>query len=74
MKHAFFSTGAMVLFTALSLGPAIAESPWPSLPANSTGTEQPAPSLNASVAPHWEYQNLGYDRHGVWRGRWVLVR
>jgi hypothetical protein len=73
MKHVFFSIGAIVLFTALSLGPAIAENPQLSLPTNSTGTAQPAPSTNASVTPHWEYQNYGYDRHGDWRGQWVWV-
>ena len=75
MKHVVVSTGAMVIFTALSFGPANAENPQPSLPANSTGTEQPALSTSASAALHWEYQKpTSYDRHGVWRGQWVLVR
>ena len=27
----------------------------------------------AVIAPHYEYQ-YGYDKHGAWRGHWILVR
>jgi hypothetical protein len=27
----------------------------------------------ATTTAHYEYQ-YGYDRHGAWRGHWVLVR
>jgi hypothetical protein len=27
----------------------------------------------ATTAAHYEYQ-YGYDKHGAWRGHWVLVR
>ena len=75
MKTLLYSGAAFALLTTVSITPAIAtpkpsdDNAWPGI-SQSVDTS----SANAvTTPPRYEYQ-YWYNRHGDWRGQWVLVR
>ena len=76
MKTLLLAGATLTLLTAVSLGPATAQGPKPSDDNAWPGISQriDTGSANAATTPaHYEYQ-YGYEKHGAWRGHWVLVR
>lgn len=75
MKSLLLAGAALAWLTAASFSPAMAQGP--KLYGGSTwaGISQrvDTSSVNATATAHYEYQ-YGYDKHGAWRGHWVLVR
>ena len=76
MKTLSVATATLALAVAASLAPAVAQGQktsggngWPGI---SQRVDSGSPSAITTTS-HYEYQ-YGYDHHGVWRGRWVLVR
>ena len=65
------------LLAGLNLSPALAQGLKPAGGNGWAGISQVAASGSGSATSlrpaHYEFQ-YGYDRHGVWRGHWVLVR
>jgi hypothetical protein len=76
MKTLLLAGTTLALLTAANLSPAMALGPKPP-----GGNTWPAVSQRvdigsanaATTTAHYEYQ-YGYDKHGAWRGHWVLVR
>jgi hypothetical protein len=76
MKTLSVATAALALAVAANLAPAAAQGPktsddnaWPGI---SQRVDNGAPDAITTTS-HYEYE-YGYDHHGAWRGRWVLVR
>jgi hypothetical protein len=76
MKILLLTGATVVLLTAVTLAPAMAQRPKPSddnaWPGISQRLDTGAANAAAATA-HYEYQ-YGYEKHGAWRGHWVLVR
>jgi len=76
MKALLLAGAALALLTAVNLSPAMAQGPKPSDDNAWPGISQRVDTgfANAATTPaHYAYQ-YGYDKHGVWRTHWVLVR
>jgi hypothetical protein len=76
MKTLLLAGATVALLTAVNFSPAMAQAPKPSGGCASAGISQHIDTSSANAAAttaHYEYQ-YGYDRHGDWRGQWVLVR
>ena len=76
MKTLLLAGATVALLTAVNFAPAMAQAPEPSGGCTSAGISQQVDSGSANAVAttaHYEYQ-YGYDRHGDWRGQWVLVR
>lgn len=76
MKTLLLAGASLAFLTAVNLSPALAQGPKPSDDNAWPGISRrvDAGSANAvTTIPHYEYQ-YGYDKHGDWRGQWVLVR
>jgi hypothetical protein len=62
------------LLTAVNTLPAMAQGPKPSGGSTWAGISQRVDTANpAATTAHYAYQ-YGYDKHGAWRGHWVIVR
>ena len=76
MKALLLAGAALALLTAVNLSPAMAQGPKPSddnaWPGISQRVDTGAANAAATTA-HYAYQ-YGYDKHGAWRGHWVLAR
>jgi hypothetical protein len=76
MKTLLLAGATVALLTAVNFAPAMAQGPRLSGGNPSAGTSQRLDTSTANAATttaHYEYQ-YGYDKHGAWRGHWVLVR
>jgi hypothetical protein len=76
MKTLLLAGATLALLTAVNLKPAMAQGPKPSDDNGWPGISQRVDigTANAvTTTPHYEYQS-GYEKRGVWRGHWVLVR
>ena len=76
MKTLLLAGTAVVLLVAANFAPAMALGPKLSGGNTWVGISQRVDTSSASAATtaaHYEYQ-YGYDKHGRWRGHWVLVR
>jgi len=76
MKTLLLAGAAPALLVAVSFSPAMALGPklsggntWPAI---SERVDTSSANAAATTA-HYEYQ-YGYDKHGAWRGHWILVR
>jgi hypothetical protein len=76
MKNLLLAGTALALLTTVNFSPAMALGPklsggntWPGI---SQRVDTSAASAAVTTA-HRAYQ-YGYDKHGAWRGHWVLVR
>jgi hypothetical protein len=76
MKTLLLAGATVALLTTANLGPAMAQEPklsggktWAAI---SQHVDISSPNAAAATA-RYEYQ-YGYDKHGAWRGHWVLVR
>ena len=76
MKTLLLAGATLALLTAVNFASAMAQGPKPSddnaWPGISQRVDTGAANAAAATA-HYEYQ-YGYDKHGAWRGHWVLVR
>ena len=76
MKTLLLSGAALALVTTVNFASAMAQGQKPSddnaWPGISQRVDTGAANATATTA-HYEYQ-YGYDKHGAWRGHWVLVR
>ena len=76
MKTLLLSGAALALVTTVNFASAMAQGQKPSddnaWPGISQRVYTGAANATATTA-HYEYQ-YGYDKHGAWRGHWVLVR
>lgn len=76
MKTLLLAGATIALLTPVNFASAMAQGPkasddnaWPGI-SQRVGTS----SANAATSTaHYEYQ-YGYDKHGAWRGHWLLVR
>jgi hypothetical protein len=76
MKTLLLAGATLALLTAVNFSPAMAQEPKLSGGNTWAGISQRVDTGSASAAAttaHYEYQ-YGYDKHGAWRGHWVLVR
>jgi hypothetical protein len=76
MKTLLLAGATVALLTAVNFAPAKAQAPKPSDEYASAGISQHVDTSSANAVAttaHYEYRH-GYDRHGDWRGQWVLVR
>jgi len=76
MRTLLRAGATLALLTAVNFSPAMAQGPKLSGGNTWAGISQrvDASSANAvTTSAHYEYQH-GYDKHGAWRGHWVLVR
>jgi hypothetical protein len=76
MKTLLLTSASLALLAAVNFAPAMAQEPKLSGGNTWAGISQHVDisSANAAAAiAHYEYQ-YGYDKHGAWRGHWVLVR
>jgi hypothetical protein len=76
MKTLLLAGATLALLTAVNFSPAMAQEPKPSGGNTWAGISQRVDTSSADAAAataHYEYQ-YGYDKHGRWRGHWVLVR
>ena len=76
MKTLLFAGATVTLLTAVNFLPAMAQGPKLSGGNTWAGISQRVDTGSANVAAtaaHYEYR-YGYDKHGAWRGHWVLVR
>jgi len=76
MKTLLLAGATVALLTAVNFAPAMAQGPnlsggnsWPGIFQRFDTSSANA----ATTTAHYEYQ-YGYDKHGAWRGHWVLVR
>jgi hypothetical protein len=76
MKTLLLAGATVAWLTAVNFAPAMAQGPkasdhnaWPGI-----SQRLDSGSANAATATvHYEYR-YGYDKHGAWRGHWLLVR
>ena len=76
MKTLLLAGATLALLTAVDFTPAMAQGPKLSGGNTWAGISQRVDTSSADAAAttaHYEYQ-YGYDKHGAWRGHWVLVR
>ena len=76
MKTLLLAGATLALLTAVNFSPAMAQGTKPSGGDIWAGISQRVDASSANAAPtaaHYEYQ-YGYEKHGRWRGHWVLVR
>ena len=76
MKTLLLAGATVTLLTAANFAPAMAQGPKRSGGNTWAGISQCVDTSSANAATtaaHYEYQ-YGYDKHGAWRGHWVLVR
>ena len=76
MKTLLLAGATVALLTAVNFAPAMAQGPKLSGGNTWAGISQRVDASSANAAAtttHYEYQ-YGYDKHGAWRGHWVLVR
>jgi hypothetical protein len=76
MKTLLLAGTTVALLTAVNFAPAMAQGPklfggntWAGI-SQRLDTSSANPAMTTA---HYEYQ-YGYDKHGAWRGHWVLVR
>ena len=76
MRILLLAGATLALLTAVTCAPAMAQGPKPSddnaWPGISQRVDTRAANAAATTA-HYQYQ-YGYDKHGAWRGHWVLIR
>ena len=76
MRTLLLAGPTVALLTAANFAPAMAQAPklsgWNSWAGISQRVDTSSKNAAAATA-HYEYQ-YGYDKHGAWRGHWVLVR
>jgi hypothetical protein len=76
MKTLLLAGATVALLTAVNFASAMAQGPTLSAANTWVGISQRVGTgcaTAATTSPHYEYQ-YGYNRHGDWRGQWVLVR
>ena len=76
MKTLLLAGATIALLTAVNFAPAMAQGPKASDDNAWPGISQRVDTSSANAATttaHYEYQ-YGYDKHGAWRGHWLLVR
>ena len=76
MKTLLLAGASLALLTAVNLSPAMAQGPTLSGGNTWAGISQRVDTSSenaATITAHYESQ-YGYDKHGAWRGHWVLVR
>ena len=76
MKTLLLGGATVALLTAVDFTPAMAQELKLSGGNTWAGISQRVDTSSANAATttaHYEYQ-YGYDKHGAWRGHWVLVR
>ena len=76
MKTLLLAGATLALLTAVDFTPAMAQGPKLSGGSTWVGISQRVDTSSADAAAttaHYESQ-YGYDKHGAWRGHWVLVR
>ena len=76
MKTLLLAGATLALLTAVNFSPAMAQEPKFSSGNTWAGISQRVDTSSADAAAttaHYESQ-YGYDKHGAWRGHWVLVR
>ena len=76
MKTLLLAGASLALLTAVNLSPAMAQGPKLSGGNTWAGISQRVDTGSANAATtaaHCAYE-YGYDKHGAWRGHWVLVR
>jgi hypothetical protein len=76
MKTLLLAGATLALLTAVDFTPAMAQGPKLSGGNTWAGISQRVDASSAEAAEtiaHYEYQ-YGYDKHGAWRGYWVLAR
>ena len=76
MKTLLLAGATVAFLTAVNFAPVMAQGPKASDDNAWPGISQPVDSGSANAATttaHYEYQ-YGYEKHGGWRGHWVLVR
>jgi hypothetical protein len=76
MKTLLLAGATLALLTAVDLTPAMAQGPKLSGGSTWVGISQRVDTSSANdttTTAHYESQ-YGYDKHGAWRGQWVLVR
>ena len=76
MKTLLLAGTTLALLAAVNFSPAMAQgsklsggNTWPGI----SQRADPGVSTTAAATPRYELQ-YGYDKHGRWRGHWVLVR
>ena len=76
MKTLLLAGATLALLNAVNFSPAMAQGTKPSGGDIGAGISQrvdPSSANAAATTAHYEYQ-YGYEKHGRWRGHWVLVR
>jgi hypothetical protein len=76
MKTLLLAGATVALLTAVNFSPATAQRPKPSGGNTWAGISQRVDvsfANSATTTAHYDYQ-YGYDKHGAWRGHWILVR
>jgi hypothetical protein len=73
MKTLLFASTALALLTAVNFSLAMAQGPKLSGESTWAGISQRVDASSVMTSAHYEYR-YGYDKHGAWRGHWVLVR
>ena len=76
MKTLLLACATLALLTAVDFTPAMAQGPKLSGGNTWAGISQRVDTSSANgdtTGAHYEYR-YGYDKHGAWRGHWVLVR
>ena len=76
MKTLLLAGATVAWLTAANFAPAMARGPQASDDNAWPGISQRVDSGSANAATataHYEYR-YGYDKHGAWRGHWLLVR
>ena len=76
MKTLLLAGATLALLTAVDFTPAMAQGPKLSGGNTWAGISQRVDTSSADAAAttgQYEYR-YGYDKHGAWRGHWVLVR
>ena len=76
MKTLLLVGTTLALLAAVNLSPTMAQgsklsggNTWPGI----SQRAEPSASTTSAATPRYELQ-YGYDKHGRWRGQWVLVR
>jgi hypothetical protein len=76
MKTLLLAGATLALLTVVNFSPAMAQGSKFSRGNTWAGISQRVDTSSANdttTTAHYEYQ-YGYDKHGAWRGQWVLVR
>jgi hypothetical protein len=76
MKTLLLAGATLALLTAANLVPSMAQGPRHSGASTWSDISQRVDISSANAATtnaHYAYQ-YGYDKHGAWRGHWILVR